>query len=59
MPARSVKLRLDDMIEAGARVRDVLGGLSLEAFEGDWQRQWLIQRGIEIILRRADTCLMR
>ena len=48
-PARSVTLRLDDIIEAAARVRDVLGDLSLEALEADWQRHWLIQRGIEII----------
>ncbi|HKM64559.1 MAG TPA: HepT-like ribonuclease domain-containing protein [Acidisphaera sp.] len=37
------------MIEASERVREVLGDLSLDAFEGDWQRQWLVQRGIEII----------
>ena len=49
MPKRSVTLRLDDMIEAMARVREVLGDLPLEALEADWQRQWLMQRGIEII----------
>lgn len=26
-----------------------LGDLPLEASEADWQRQWLVQRGIEII----------
>jgi hypothetical protein len=25
----------------------VLGDMSLEAFENDWQRQWLVERGIE------------
>lgn len=49
MPRRSVTLRLDDMILAASRVRDVLEGLSLDAFEADWQRHWLVQRGIEII----------
>ena len=49
MVRRSITLRLDDMIEASERVREVLGDLSLDAFEGDWQRQWLVQRGIEII----------
>lgn len=49
MPKRSVTLRLDDMIEATGRVREVLGDLSLEALEADWQRHWLLRRGIEII----------
>jgi uncharacterized protein with HEPN domain len=49
MPRRSITLRLDDMIEAAARVRETLGELSIEALEADWQRHWLIQRGIEII----------
>ncbi len=49
MPRRSVTLRLDDMIVAASRVREVLEGLSLDAFEADWQRHWLVQRGIEII----------
>ncbi len=49
MPKRSVILRLEDMTEAVGRVRDVLGDLSVEAFEADWQKHWLVQRGIEII----------
>jgi uncharacterized protein with HEPN domain len=49
MAKRSAALRLDDMIEAAARVREVLGDLSIEALEADWQRHWLLQRGIEII----------
>jgi uncharacterized protein with HEPN domain len=49
MPKRSVTLRLDDMIEAASRIREVLGELSLEAFEADWQWHGLVQRGIEII----------
>lgn len=49
MAKRSVCLRLDDMIEAAERVREVLGDLSIAALEGDWQRHWLLQRGIEII----------
>ena len=23
--------------------------MSLEAFEGDWQKQWLVERGVEIV----------
>jgi uncharacterized protein with HEPN domain len=49
MAKRSAALRLDDMIEAAERVREVLGDLSTEALEADWQRHWLLQRGIEII----------
>ncbi len=49
MAKRSVTLRLDDMIEAAGRVQAVLGNLTLDAFEADWQRHWLVQRGIEII----------
>jgi uncharacterized protein with HEPN domain len=26
-----------------------LAGVSLEAFENDWQQQWLVERGVEII----------
>jgi uncharacterized protein with HEPN domain len=49
MTKRSVSLRLDDMIEAAERVSEVLGDLPIEALEADWQRDWLLQRGIEII----------
>ncbi len=49
MPRRSVSLRLDDMIDAAERVREVLGDLSIDDLEADWQRHWLLQRGIEII----------
>jgi uncharacterized protein with HEPN domain len=37
------------MVEAIERVRHVLRGLSIEAFESDWERQWLVERGVEII----------
>jgi len=47
--ARSLIPRLTDIIEAIERVNGVLADVSLEAFESDWQRQWLVERGIEII----------
>ncbi|WP_368744730.1 DUF86 domain-containing protein [Desertibaculum subflavum] len=37
------------MLEAIERVRSVTEGLTLDAFEADWQAQWLVTRGIEII----------
>lgn len=49
MPRRSTSFRLDDILEAIERVRSTLGDLSLEAFEADWQRHWIVQRGVEII----------
>ena len=27
----------------------MLGDMKLDAFETDWQRQWLVERGLEII----------
>jgi uncharacterized protein with HEPN domain len=47
--ARSHILRLRDIVEAIERVREVLENGSLETFEADWQRQWLVERGVEII----------
>jgi uncharacterized protein with HEPN domain len=47
--ARSLIPRLTDIIEAIERIHDVVRDTSLEAFENDWQRQWLIERGVEII----------
>jgi len=49
MAEGSAVLRLTDIIEAIERVRDVLGNMSLEDFEFDWQKQWLVERGVEII----------
>jgi len=49
VPARSLIPRLRDIVEAIERIREVLGDFSLEVFEADWQRQWLVERGVEII----------
>ena len=49
MVARSPIPHLTDIVEAIERIRSVLGDLPLEAFEGDWQRQWLVERGVEIV----------
>jgi uncharacterized protein with HEPN domain len=37
------------MIESIERIRAVLKDISLEDFEADWQRQWLVERGVEIV----------
>lgn len=49
MNERIVSPRLADMVEAIERVRRVLVGVPLEAFEKDWEKRWLVERGIEII----------
>jgi uncharacterized protein with HEPN domain len=47
--ARSPIPRLTDIIEAIERIHAVLGDMPLDVFETDWQRQWLVERGVEII----------
>ncbi len=44
-----VSLRLNDIIEASERLRGLLANVSLEEFENGWEKQWLVERGIEII----------
>ena len=49
MIERIVTPRLADIIEAIERIRHVLDGVTLEAFEQNWEKRWLVERGIEII----------
>ena len=49
MTERIVAPRLADIIEAIERIRRVLDGVTLEAFEQNWEERWLVERGIEII----------
>src|SRR4051794_6959100 len=35
------------MIEAIERIRFITADLSLDAFEADWQKRWLVERGLE------------
>ncbi len=49
MIARSPIPPLTDLIEAIERVNGILADVTLDAFENDWQRQWLVERGVEII----------
>jgi uncharacterized protein with HEPN domain len=49
MTERIVTPRLADIIEAIERIRRVLDGVSLEAFEQNWEKRWLVERGIEVI----------
>ncbi len=47
MTERIVAPRLADIIEAIERIRHVLDGVTLEAFEQNWEKRWLVERGIE------------
>jgi uncharacterized protein with HEPN domain len=49
MARRSVAPRLADIIEAIEHIRVITADISLDAFEADWQKRWLVERGIEII----------
>ncbi len=48
MSGRSPIARLTDIIEASEKIRDLLRDVSMESFEADWQKQWVVERGIEI-----------
>jgi len=41
--------RLLDIIQAIGRVRERIGDMTLPAFAADWESQWIVERGIEII----------
>jgi hypothetical protein len=45
MTVKRLTPRLTDIIEAIERVRGVLGDMSLEAYEADWEKQWLVVNG--------------
>jgi uncharacterized protein with HEPN domain len=49
MAERTLSPRLADIVEAIEHIRHVVDGISLEAFENDWQKKWLVERGVEII----------
>ena len=49
MAERLVSPRLEDIIEAIERIAHVLDGVSLATFEQDWEKRWLVERGVEVI----------
>lgn len=49
MEHRSLAPRLTDIVEAIERIRHIVGNLTFEAFEADYEKQWAVQRGIEIL----------
>jgi len=49
MPRPPLALRLLDIIEAIEIVRSETANITLDAFEADRRKRWLVERGIEII----------
>jgi uncharacterized protein with HEPN domain len=49
MAASSLIPRLIDIIEAIENIRGEMAGITLDAFEADWRKRWLAERGVEII----------
>jgi uncharacterized protein with HEPN domain len=49
MPPSSVTPYLTDIIEAIEHIREKAGTTPLDAFRQDWERQWIVQRGLEIV----------
>jgi uncharacterized protein with HEPN domain len=41
--------RLTHIIDAIERIRSETAGVPLEAFEADWRKRWIVERGVEII----------
>jgi uncharacterized protein with HEPN domain len=49
MGARRENLRLHDIAEAIQLIDSEMAGVTLEAFESDKRKRWIVERGIEII----------
>lgn len=49
MTAHSPTPRLTDIVEASALIRSEMQGVTLEAFEVNIRKRWLVERGVEII----------
>ena len=49
MAAASPTPRLTDILDAIERIRTEMAGVTIEAFEANWRKRWLVERGVEII----------
>jgi hypothetical protein len=47
MAASLLAPRLTDILDAIERIRAEMAGVSIEAFEADWRKRWLVERGVE------------
>jgi uncharacterized protein with HEPN domain len=53
MAAASLAPRLTDILEAIERIRTEMAGVTIDAFEADWRKRWLVERGVEIISKAS------
>jgi hypothetical protein len=58
MGQRIVSPNLSDIVEAIDRIRASLTGSSLEDFENNWEKRWLVERGSKSFQKPAAACLM-
>ena len=49
MAVSSPAPRLTDILDAIERIRAEMAGVTIDAFEADWRKRWLVERGVEII----------
>lgn len=49
MAASAPAPRLTDILDAIVRIRAEMEGVTIDAFEADWRKRWLVERGVEII----------
>ena len=49
MATRSPAPRLRDIAEAIEHIRTATADITFDQFEADWQKRWLVERGMEII----------
>jgi hypothetical protein len=53
MTATSLAARLTDIIEAIEHIRGEMAGVTIDAFEADWRKRWLVERGWRSFRRPA------
>jgi uncharacterized protein with HEPN domain len=49
MAASSLAPRLTDILRGDRAHPQRDGGVTIDAFEADWRKRWLVERGVEII----------
>ena len=49
MASSSLAPRLTDTLEAIEHIQSEMAGVTIDAFERDWRKRWLVERGVEII----------
>jgi uncharacterized protein with HEPN domain len=47
MTSRSTTAWLHDIVEAIGNIRAAMQDVSPESFEADWQKRWVVERGVE------------